>query len=322
MEPTVPNTENTNLTTDNPQPVKSQSTEKPKLKKPFNKKLLIVTGVVLLVVFVLTFALIRNRPAQDTERTTGEKATSLQENLILATVGGEEIKVSDLNHFAASNLGERKLDSETLKGMLDVLVERKLLDQEAAVKNISIVPPDGVKNENYYSLLRIRVTQGIVSSAEVIDIGWWLPPLGEYEQTELSQRQRAEQEQASLDIEQRLINNVPTEQILEYVSQTYSALAESLSINGSKYEGPGSLAPDVLVRTHELSAELLYLPRYQAIFQMNTGEVSKNIWEDGSGADIIKAISVNRGEGESYEQWLDRNISEKVTYSQSIIDSL
>lgn len=305
------------------QPEATSSPEKLKRERFFNKKLTFtIAGVCLLLLLLIGFILTRNNAVQNLQESAREKATTLQEDLVLATVEEEQITVAVLNYFAASNLGERRLDSETLRGMLDVLVERKLLDQEAIENNISVTPPDGKKNENYYSLLRIRVTQGIVSSAEVIDIGWWLPPLGEYEQTELSQRQRAEQEQASLDIEQRLINNVPTEQILEYVSQTYSALAESLSINGTKYEGPGSLTPDVLVRTHELSDELLYLPRYQAIFAMNTGEVSRNVWEDGSGADIIKAIAVNRGEGESYEQWLARNIAEKVTYNQDVIEFL
>lgn len=300
-----------------------QPVENPNRKKPLNKKILvIIAAAILVVVLLIAFIMTRGSFIQNQPSPPPEKATSLQEDLVLATVGGENISVMDLNHFASENLGARKLDSDTLKGMLDVLVERRLLDQEAEARQIQVSPPNGVRNENYYDILRERLTQGQVTSAEVVDIGWWLPPLDEYEQTDLSQRQRAEQEQASLDIEQRLLNNVSTDQILDYVVQTYPSIAESLSINGTKYEGSGSLSPDVLTRTHELNEDLLYLPRYQAIFALSTGEVSRNIWEDGSGADIIKAINVNRGEGESYEKWLERNILEKVTFNQEAIESL
>lgn len=306
-----------------PQQEPVQPVEKIVSKKPFNKKVFIIVGILLVViVFLAIFILFRNRENQINQTPAGKKATSLQEDVILATVGEEDITVMDLNHFAASNLGEKRLDSDTLKGMLDVLIERAILDQEVALAGLNITPDNGLRNEAYYAKVREQVSQGKVSSVEVTKIAWWLPPLGEYEQTKLSIAQRGEQDAASTDIERMMTANVPILDILKEVSVTYPNIAQSISLNGSRYEGESNTLGLQLTEIHEYNEKLDYFPGYSEMFQMNEGDVIRNVWEDGSGAEIIKAIAVNRGEGISYENWLNQIIIEKVVFNEEVINSL
>lgn len=283
----------------------------------FSKKiLLLIAGILLATILIGAFLFIRNKSSE-------EPLSNLPvepENLLLATVAKKEIRRNDVRDVALEQILSSGIDSDALKTYLNVAIERAILDHEASQTGI-IIPPTPNKID-YYEALKQEVIKGELTEITAYDVSWWLPSPAEYEQTPEFETQRREGQLAAQEIANALRAGSTPIQIVPGIIDKYPSLEGIIGINGGLYSSTEDKSSFQAPRIYQYDSENLYLPFYEVLYSMQSGEITTNIWENGSGAAIIYVTDLKRGASINYGDWLNGKKAELVTLYQDNIDQL
>jgi hypothetical protein len=283
---------------------------------PFAKyyKFIILALIVCLGVGLFVFFTSFNKKS-----TVGKAPPPDPENVLLATVGNKKIYRNDVKSIALEQYLNSSINDEVLKQFLNIAIERKILDNQASMRKIEI-PSQKTKTE-YYNLLKNKVTEGEILSIEETDVSWWIPPAPDYEQKKEFQEQRSQQQQLANEVEAGLKTNDDAFLVVKKVLEKYKSFQPILGFNGAIIAKITDV-PVNNVRTIKFNSLDADKPFFKLLYSMNTGEIRKGIWPDGSGGAVIKAVNVTRGERVDYETWLAQQTKELVQYNQEGISKL
>lgn len=255
--------------------------------------------------------------SQQKKKTTPTSSTN--DNVVLATVGTTKITKEYVRNIAEESYIPSAVTNKVVKEQLNVAVERVLLEKEALRKNI--VLPKNLSKEEYYAMLRNKVTEGEVLSLEEQDISWWIPPAPDYEQLPEFVTQRGLQQEMANEIERRFINGEDPLFVAKDIIVKYPVFASILGYNGQQVRQMDASTVSSF-RTLQYSPDDASKPFFNLLYSMGSDEVAQGIWSNGSGGAVIKTGTVTNGAQIDYKKWLADQIKEQVKYNESEISKL
>jgi uncharacterized protein YpmB len=165
------------VTTPSFQPVKSSRSKKK-----------IISLVFLLVIIVsVSITVYASRQQQETRT---KASTVVSEDTIIATIDGENITKADLQKTAEEQYKPGTVDNNALNAALNVLVERRVLDNEVKNGNISatsdevtkLMRDEGIDQQSaYFRILVDKATLRYANARKTLAIDFWVPPPEELE---------------------------------------------------------------------------------------------------------------------------------------------
>lgn len=278
---------------------------------------LIITAVATLLVFVVAVLLLSSSRSNK-NMGIGKAPPPEPENVLLATVGDRKIYRDDVKTIALEQYLSSAVTNDVIKALLDTAVERAILDSEAKKKAISI--PKQTSLSVYYSLLKEKVTEGQILAITEQDINWWIPPVP-YEQRPEFEVQRQNQEAMASEIEKRFRNGEDPYAVAKDTVTKYPMFGQTLGYNGANIsKSSTSITSGDRILNYDSSDSAK--PFFKMMYKMNSGQIQKGIWTDGSGGAVIKVKSVSRGKSIDYNTWLADKVKKEVVFNAEEIKKL
>lgn len=282
------------------------------------KKLLISLGLLVVIIAIpLTVYL-----AQIQQDQRGRAAKVTPENAIVATINGEDIRKSDVRKVAEEQYARSAVDKTALKDGLDILIERKLLDAEAKVQQITpntletmyLVEGEGFSDkEAYYEVLKKEINLKTSKTRQANSIGFWLPNEAyranlESVDKETAATQIAVAVPALSEIETRLKNGEGIVAVANSVSSKYPVLSKSISINGEIIDGLTDAEKQAIAngKIYGFADSNLDVSVRNGLFAMQKGEIKKfTPTENNAGGYVFTLLEIGNDSGSaSYDTWL------------------
>ncbi|OGH11285.1 MAG: hypothetical protein A3B38_00470 [Candidatus Levybacteria bacterium RIFCSPLOWO2_01_FULL_36_13] len=288
--------------------------EEPSGRK-INKKLALGILIVLAIVALPTTVYL----TQQQQTVQQQAAPTATGDKIVAVYNGENITRAQVQALAEERYPTNEIDNQALRDAMDTLLERKILDKEASIKNINLseeeiqakVENDGFsETEARYSVLREKVTELNTKNWQVYTIGFWTPTATNSELTAEEKTQRT----AILSMGKTMINEAKTRlendesafSIAKSLLSKYSNFQGTLAVNGFQLAPNSEATPEMEnPKTYVYELKAVGQPLYDTIYSLqNEGEVKLNNPLDGSGADAVKLVGKNNSNFNTYEDWL------------------
>lgn len=285
-------------------------------------KIIILIGSFAVVIIIIVFTVIfLAQPSQPGQSANGSPTISpVTTNPLLATVGGYKIYKTTVHKEALEQYDPAAITGQVIRQYLDILVERKILEQEADRLGISV--QESSDKDAYYTSLRNAIFTSFVQTANANVIGYSLPPPLEYEQTPEIEEQRALADEVGDKIVESLQAGQLAFNVTERIYRDYEVLEPVLSLNG--YIWKNTPDKEFLKRPREYVFDKRDIGQqfYEALFSMQSGEITKYVWEDGSGLAVIQVISINTGIPATYDEWFEGKKRELVQYNYDELGKL
>jgi len=308
--------------------------EKAPLKPKLNLKILVIGLLVLVAVVLIIFSVFFNKTSINTKLPPPEP-----ENVLLATVKGENILSQELLDLAGTYVLESQMDKNDLKQYLDKLIERKILDIEAKSRAIVLDESEATKDldetmkswaprlyqrdrdENYYKLLKSQISARFISSMALNIIGFWVPGPNDPEVVDVPDHDAKRKTGiAALEKIEGLIRSgtdpyKATTQILPEYPLLNKVLAYNGGILGAESGGTISSNP-IEYELSKLKTSRPYL--YDGVLLMKEGETKTLIEPNGRGASIVQVVSRRGKEFNSYDEFISLRKKELVKFKDKI----
>lgn len=305
--------------------------EAPQEKKRFiPKKYLIILVVLFVILNIFLFSWTKISPK--TTKIAETTPTPIAEtNPVLAEVGTQKIYKNDVQALAEKQYIAEKINKEALDSTLNLLIERKILDNEVQKLNIAVSQEEvlqslpstatassmtqNVLELKKYLLLKNKIIQKVLESRTAYIIGFWIPPINTQrvlttEQKNTIANQRKTGNLALSEIEKRLKKQEEPYSVAKFIYDNYPVLKPILAFNGYIFEKTDKnflLQPEVYV-----VKSLSNTPIFDALKTMQVNEVKKVMDNDGAGGSVIYLKSSNSGELLDYKSWLEKKKLELV----------
>lgn len=331
MDPNVQN-QNTNYQPSPPvaQPTTPPPPVEPPSKAPSKKIIWILLGVAILLIVILAGYLLMRGSGSSNAPEQGAMPEEL--NKLLVTVGEEEIYMSQLKYAIQEEHGAVPNDKSVHEKMLQIMIERSILDQEAKKLNITVrddevnarIGADAearIKKDVRYTILKEKIMSSQAKSATYHQIGFWVPSF-EYPQKPEYEVQRREVSTALTDLMAKLRNGQTPLEVTKYASTQYAELPR-LALNGTHY------APDVdpvemenprtmVFAEYDPEASASDPALYNALLKAKQGDIMVVDRGDGSSGSVVQVVSVADGEFDTYDDFLTTRKNELVKVHNQI----
>lgn len=293
----------------------------------------ILGGVVILLVVLISFFVFSKKT-----QNVSQKVSPNAKDTLLVTVGDQKIYKSDVQKAAREQYVSSAIDNSVLQVFLDLLIEQKILDLEAAKLGITVSQAEidssiysktasgSAKNTNLskfarYSVLKDKIMAKQVKSVSAYTIGFWIPPLSYPQKAEYVQK-REDGRKALIEAEGKLKAGEKPLDTVKYMYSKYPILGEILSFNGylmfrrtdeSVFEKPA------IYTFNQKDLEKLNDPEfYNALQMMKEGEIRRIEKSDQSGGDLIQVVSVNGSGFSNYDDFLATRKKELVKMESNL----
>lgn len=279
---------------------------------------LIVFVVILLIGLAISIYFLRFR--QDIRQHASETTSTTPQN-IAAVVGTQSITKEMVQKAALEQYAEKAITPNVRKVVLDVLIERAILDQEAAKNNISITEEEMSQNSmggtiGKYEILKQKITSKFTQSVEAYTIGYWVPPKNY--NAPLTIEQKTEIAKIRLDGKRALIEaaeGLRTQDALtvaQNLVKKYPSLGKTLGVNGYIM----SRTKDTLLmtnpRTYTNDPQTKGQPFFDTLFSMKAGEIKTALNSEDSGGSVIKLTKKTDAKYRTYDEYLKAKKLEMV----------
>ena len=291
----------------------------PVVKKSFlNRKKIVFFTVGLIFVALLVFLLsLFTRQSVDTQANLPPPEP---ENVLLATVGDNQIYYDDIVNVALEQYLKSAINKEVLGISLDIAVERAILDNEAKTLGIVIQPNDN--KIEYYEALKSAIMAREIGTVTANTISFWVPAFNDiYPQTEEYQQMRDLQPEVFAEATRLLQSGENAYDIGKLILEKYPVYTPKLAVNSyilSKMTDASLMQSPVTYEYLVNDSNKLLL---DFMFNMTPGQINTLVWPEGEGAALVQVVSKNSGDKISYQQWLDEK-EQGVIFEENNINSL
>lgn len=285
------------------------SSPKPKMK--LSKTLLGVLAVAVIAIAIpVTLFVISQRQTITQQAAPPEKPANA-----VAQVYGAYVLSPEVDTFVKDS-GKERTDA------LNILIERKILDEESKRSGIGVTDPEitaemqrvGIEDFEKmrvftkYDLLKEKILKANVQYIEAQVISFWLPPLDYPVEVPAAKKQEVATQRSQLKdllttAEGKLTAKEDPVDVAKELITKYPAFEHVLVLNGSNV----SASPDETLREpyiHIIKAGAQKTVLGVLLEGMNEGEVKQLEQVDGSGGMIALVTSKHTGTFDSYDTWL------------------
>lgn len=282
----------------------------------FSRKKLLVLGVLLLVFLAIPITVYTALQHQ-----SSNSRADVSDDSVVAMVNGQQVTKAQVRAVAEEQYDPADVDQPALQDALEILIERKILDN--AANTFSLVPEparvDRFKQEGFsdtdakYEALKQQVTLKAVNSREVLSIGFWNPPSAGISTLSIQEQSTASNELLSgipalNTAETRMRAGDDVQEIGDSILAQYPNLAPVLEVNGIIYaplndeEKSLSSYPQI----YEFGDLSLDNETRDAVFAQNQGGIVKTTDSEANrGGTVIKVETKGNVNGaNTYEEWL------------------
>lgn len=312
-----------------PQTEKADVAQKP-LKKPLNRKVLIIIGILLLAIALLS-ALILTRNGGNQTAENQQSVNPLTENVLLATVGINEIYSNEAKELANSYLDSSEINLDIMREYRDILIERYILDWEAntlgltvdrEALNAQLFAADVTESsptydrdfaDLYYENLKTQIEGSLVSGVSLSSISYWIPaptdPEAEYPEYSA---ERLALSNALSQANTLLTNGADPYDTALTVYNNNPDAQRRLAFNGVVISSIGN---QVVEEVREYDMEELSGPGdyfYNGVVNMEIGEVRLLEDPEDRGGYTVKVLGRETSEFADYNEFLEARKLELV----------
>lgn len=255
----------------------------------------------------------------------------------IAIVGNEKITLSQIKKIASEKYTKKAGTKEFQQVVLDTLIERAVLDQEAKRLQISVSENEIAKyigdkafkqpvassssssslfTDFKYNLLKEKILSKSVESRKAFTISFWTPPNKWTLPPNISEstvkEQRKQGELMLKEAQERLKKGGRVLSVALELSKKYPTVESLIAVNGYILEKTADqtvLNKPVLYIFDQKKAGQLF---YDTLFALKQNEVRLLIKDDGSGGWVFQVVNINQGNHLSYADWLKNKKQELV----------
>lgn len=295
------------------------------------KKLLLVGSfIVVLIAIPLTVYLAQR------QQETQSSAADVAENKVIVSVAGKDYTKTDIRNVANEQYAQSAVDDQALKDAAEILIERKILDAEAARLGINVdsaqvsnrAAEEGESlEEAKYELLKSEIILTVVKSRKTLSIGFWSPTASDQENLDASEKELASQltsegRAALSEIETKLKNEEGIIEVADSIVEKYPVLKGYLAVNGYRYEDLSeeekqSFGKAEIIEYGDANMDQSVI---DGIFSMELNEVKKfEATKTNAGGSVYKILEKGNDSGPaSYDVWLSSKRSALVIQKASL----
>lgn len=286
-----------------------------------SKKFLgVIIAIVLLFVItplVLVFVAhpVKQNPA---ENVTGKTQTpTFTATTELATFNGTPIYVNDLDPLALEQYrtsGAKNLTANDLSILLNVYVERKILDNQnlgdVSAQIAQIEKTTGLTgNLAKYAALKEKFIATEQKSWSIYSIDFWLPPVDDLSKASPERQKQSTDVNNALDFAKTaLTQGASVYNVATQITKSYPSVAQSLAVNSLTFNNPTN-------KNANWNNPVVYYynksnlddPFYKTLYTMtSTSPVTKVLNDGYMGGHVIKIVKINNPNGisDNYQNWL------------------
>lgn len=284
--------------------------------------LILIVGVALGIYLVHQNQDIRQHAADQT-------TTASQDPNVVAVVGTQGITKDMVEKAALEQYAPDAITPEVKKLVLDILIERAILDQEAAKDNITVTDdeiaqsPLGDSPSTKYEILKQKLIASTLESREAYVIGYWVPP-SDYSPTSLTaaeqQKIAAIRKDGALALAEAQIRMEQNEDVLTIAQdliKKYPSLKDTLGVNGYIVARTPDTTLLTTPRIYTRDPKSQGQPFFDTLFSMNQNEVKTALADKDAGGSVIKVVQIHHSQYATYDEFLAAKKQQLVTINST-----
>ena len=259
----------------------------------------------------------------------------------IATVADTPVYKEDVQKTALEQYAADAIDKDAMKIAYDILVERIILEKEAAKLKITVPNqelenkllqtyatlediPESIKTSVRYDLLKDKITEKLVETRRAHTIDFYIASFAEVQDESFTEeekahftKQREEGGKALPEIEQRLKAGEAPLTIAWSIYYKYTSLQDILAINGYILKSATDMLQLIPPRLYTYNEKNLGQPLFDALYTMGPSDIKRVDDPEGAGGYVIQMKGITHANVRSYEDWLQGKKKELVkTYSE------
>ncbi len=291
-----------------------------------NRKI-VLSAIVLIMVITIPLTVFVARQPQSTQSGAAQELTP---DTVIAVFNGQNILEKDLETVALEQYDGGSIDREVLKDSLDILIERKILEQEKSSKGIAVtdeevaakVEEEFDQNQAVYEVLKDKITKTQTKNWQVYTIGFWVPAGNDLDnltnQEKDTRKKRLDDGLKALDVAQNQFSSQKTVlSIAKDLAKKYPSLTEILGVNGYLLQDADNDNEEDYTnpRIYTFEKSNKGQPFFDDLYSMkNAGQIKKVLNSSNSGGNVIKLVKANtNAQFDNYEDWLSAKKKNIVT---------